>query len=72
MRACVVYNRAFRESGHNHTIEDYTALLDFMDLLHIADSTSSASQHGNGGAGRDFQRALYPDLGTYNIKDSQC
>ena len=66
----VVYNRAFRESGHNHTIEDYTALLDFMDL-HIADSTSSSSQQDNGGGGRDFQRALYPDLGTY-IRDSQC
>jgi len=42
---------AYRESGHAHTPEDYTALLDFMDVhLH------------NRPLKRNFQRHLYPDL----------
>ena len=43
---------AYRESGHAHMPEDYTALLDFMDRhLHGRDLK------------RDFQRKLYPELG---------
>ena len=42
---------AYRESGHAHLLEDYTALLDFMDLrLHERQLQ------------RDFQRKLYPNL----------
>jgi hypothetical protein len=42
---------AYRESGHAHMPEDYTALLDFMDRhLHGRDLK------------RDFQRKLYPGL----------
>ncbi|MFT5368261.1 MAG: hypothetical protein ACI8V2_003224 [Candidatus Latescibacterota bacterium] len=45
---------AYRESGHAHMPEDYTALLDFMDRhLH------------NRQLKRDFQRNLYPDLDKY-------
>ena len=41
----------YRESGHAHLLEDYKALLDFMDLhLH------------NRQLERDFQRKLYPNL----------
>jgi hypothetical protein len=42
---------AYRESGHAHMPEDYTALLDFMDRR----------LHGRQ-LKRDFQRRLYPDL----------
>jgi hypothetical protein len=42
---------AYRESGHAHLPEDYTALFDFMDhCLH--------ERHPR----RDFQRKLYPNL----------
>jgi hypothetical protein len=42
---------AFREGGHNHQVEDYEALLDFMDCaFHERDVR------------RDFQRSLFPDL----------
>jgi hypothetical protein len=42
---------SFREGGHAHTLEDYTALLDFMDV------------HTRGRElRRDFQRALFPGL----------
>jgi hypothetical protein len=45
---------AYRESGHAHMPEDYTALLDFMDRhLH------------NRQLKRDFQRNIYPDLNEY-------
>lgn len=45
---------AYRESGHAHTPEDYTALLDFMDVhLH------------NRQLKRNFQRNIYPDLKEY-------
>ena len=42
---------AYRESGHAHLLEDYTALLDFMDL-HLHERQLQ----------RDFQRKLYPNL----------
>lgn len=42
---------AYRESGHAHTPQDYTALLDFMDC-HLHNRTLK----------RNFQRNLYPNL----------
>jgi hypothetical protein len=42
---------AYRESGHAHMPEDYTALLDFMDI-HLHKHPPK----------RNFQRVLYPDL----------
>ena len=44
---------SYRESGHAHLLEDYTALLDFMDF-HFRHKKNN----------RDFQRKLYPDLDT--------
>ena len=44
---------SYRESGHAHLLEDYTALLDFMDF-HFRHKKNN----------RDFQRNLYPDLDT--------
>jgi endo-1,4-beta-xylanase len=42
---------SFREGGHAHTLEDYVALLDFMDV-HVHKKEVR----------RDFQRGLYPGL----------
>jgi hypothetical protein len=42
---------SFREGGHAHTLDDYVALLDFIDL-HV---------HGRD-VRRNFQRELFPDL----------
>ena len=42
---------AFREGGHNHSPQDYEALLAFMDLVF----------HGRT-VRREFQRPLFPDL----------